>query len=121
MIEAHRGGDSLRMWRRSRQMTASTMAGKVGVHADTLLGWERTSSLPDAGAHHGLYLVVGEEALWWWPLGELERFRRREGLENTELVKILGCSHARLRSLLRGAAFLNERERRAIEEAEGAP
>lgn len=115
MIEAHQPGDSLRAWRRKRGFTAAEMAEMIGVHQDTLLGWERTSRVPDPIVHHAMYSVVGEEALWWWPLGELERVKRRAGLDNKEVLALLGCSHARYRSLLRGALPLTERERAILE------
>lgn len=114
-LEAHQPGDALRLWRRRNALTSAEMAAQVGVHIDTLLSWERSERMPDADAHHRLYRVVGEEALWWWPLGELNRCRRRLGLYREEIADVLGVSMKALRSLESGLVPLTSVQRSRLD------
>lgn len=114
-LRDHQPGDAVRAWRRSAGLSASELADRVGVHTDTLLSWERTERVPEPFSHHLLYQVCGEEALWWWPLSEVNRARRRRGCERAELAKVLGVSHGVLRLLENGTLPLTKAQREKLE------
>jgi transcriptional regulator with XRE-family HTH domain len=114
-LRDHQPGDAVRTWRRHAGLSASELAERVGVHTDTLLSWERTERVPEPFSHHLLYQVCGEEALWWWPLSEVHRARRRRGCDRAEIAKVLGVSHNTLRLLENGTQPLTRTQREKLE------
>jgi transcriptional regulator with XRE-family HTH domain len=53
--------------------------------------------------------------LWWWPLSELQRVRRRRGCERAEIAKVLGVSHSTLRLIENGTQPLTKQQREKLE------